>query len=199
MMGARTLAGALVPLRGPAPTNFNFVAGDYNRVTGLKGNGVNKYLDSNRNNNSDPINSNHNAVLVSSPALLAGSVYIGGGGTANGANNIGRSTASPGSLFCRNRTSQLDLILNAAANTGLYCITRATVSQYTAQAGASLRIFSVNSQTPATATLTVFSRQGLQSFSDARLSYYSIGEAVDLAALDARVTTLQAAIAAALA
>jgi hypothetical protein len=34
--------------------------------------------------------------------------------------------------------------------------------------------------------------------SDARLSYYSIGEAVDLAALDARLTTLMSAISAAL-
>ena len=47
MAGARTLNGALVPLKGPAPTNFNFVAGDYNRKTGLKGNGSTKYMDTN--------------------------------------------------------------------------------------------------------------------------------------------------------
>lgn len=44
LAGARTLAGALVPLAGTAPTNFNFVAGDYNRKTGLVGNGSNKRL-----------------------------------------------------------------------------------------------------------------------------------------------------------
>jgi hypothetical protein len=49
MAGARTLAGALVPLKGTAPTNFNFVSGDYNRKTGLVGDGSTKYLDSNRN------------------------------------------------------------------------------------------------------------------------------------------------------
>lgn len=42
--GARTLAGAIVPLVGPAPTPYNFASGDYNRKTGLKGNGSNKYL-----------------------------------------------------------------------------------------------------------------------------------------------------------
>jgi hypothetical protein len=44
LAGARTLQGALVPLVGAAPTNFNFVSGDYNRKTGLAGNGINKYL-----------------------------------------------------------------------------------------------------------------------------------------------------------
>ena len=47
LSGARTLAGALIPLVGTAPTNFNFVSGDYNRKTGLVGNGTNKYLNSN--------------------------------------------------------------------------------------------------------------------------------------------------------
>jgi hypothetical protein len=44
LAGARTLDGALVPLVGPAPTNFNFLAGDYNRAAGLKGDGSTKYL-----------------------------------------------------------------------------------------------------------------------------------------------------------
>jgi hypothetical protein len=54
LAGARTLTGALVPLAGTAPTSFNFVDGDYNRKTGLVGDGSTKYLDSNRNNNADP-------------------------------------------------------------------------------------------------------------------------------------------------
>lgn len=41
-IGARTLAGALVPLKGNAPTLNNFVAGDYDRKLGLKGDGINK-------------------------------------------------------------------------------------------------------------------------------------------------------------
>ena len=60
LAGARTLNGALVPLVGIAPTNFNFVAGDYNRKTGLVGDGSTKYLDSNRNNNADPQNNPQN-------------------------------------------------------------------------------------------------------------------------------------------
>jgi hypothetical protein len=49
LSGARTLAGALVPLAGTAPTNFNFVSGDYNRKTGLgDASNTTKYLNSNR-------------------------------------------------------------------------------------------------------------------------------------------------------
>jgi hypothetical protein len=51
LAGARTLAGALVPLVGTAPTNYNFVSGDYDRETGLAGDGSTKYLDSNRAGN----------------------------------------------------------------------------------------------------------------------------------------------------
>jgi hypothetical protein len=47
MAGARTLTGALVPLKGTAPTNYNFVPGDYNRKTGLVGDGSSKNLNSN--------------------------------------------------------------------------------------------------------------------------------------------------------
>ena len=47
LAGARTLDGALVPLVGGAPTKFNFVSGDYDRETGLVGDGSSKYLDSN--------------------------------------------------------------------------------------------------------------------------------------------------------
>lgn len=50
LCGSRTLAGALVPLKGPAPTNVNFVAADYTRA-GLKGNGTSKYLNTNLNSN----------------------------------------------------------------------------------------------------------------------------------------------------
>jgi hypothetical protein len=46
LSGARTLSGALVPLAGTAPTNVGglFVSGDYNRKTGLVGNGTTKSL-----------------------------------------------------------------------------------------------------------------------------------------------------------
>ena len=65
LAGANTLNGALVPLVGAAPTNVGpFIADDYNRKTGLKGNAAAKYLDSNRANNADLQNNHHLSVYA---------------------------------------------------------------------------------------------------------------------------------------
>lgn len=47
LIAAKTLDGCLVPLKGNAPTNIGFVSSDYNRKTGLKGDGSSKRLISN--------------------------------------------------------------------------------------------------------------------------------------------------------
>jgi hypothetical protein len=48
LVGPSTVAGALVNIKLTGnPTNNNFASGDYNRLTGLKGNGSNKYLNTN--------------------------------------------------------------------------------------------------------------------------------------------------------
>jgi hypothetical protein len=65
LAGARTLSGALVPLVGTAPTPVSFVSGDYNRTTGLLGNGTTKFINSNRSNEADPRNSKHLCVFMS--------------------------------------------------------------------------------------------------------------------------------------
>ena len=59
LAGARTLSGALVALKGPDPTNYNFTQADYHRSVGLKGNGVNKWLDSNRLDSARPFDNIH--------------------------------------------------------------------------------------------------------------------------------------------
>jgi hypothetical protein len=56
LVGPSTVAGALVNIKlSGNPTNNNFASGDYNRLTGLKGNGSNKYLNTNISDSSiDP-------------------------------------------------------------------------------------------------------------------------------------------------
>jgi hypothetical protein len=79
LAGARTLAGALVPLVGTAPTNFDglFDSGDYNRKTGLIGDGSTKSLDSNRNNNADPQNSKHVSAYATTVSSVGNACYVG--------------------------------------------------------------------------------------------------------------------------
>ncbi len=98
LAGARTLSGALVPLKGTAPTNFNFVSGDYNRETGLKGDALTKYLDSNRNSNADPQDSFHMAVY-GTELVIGGFLMSAGTSGATGRSNISATTRQ-----CRNRT-----------------------------------------------------------------------------------------------
>jgi hypothetical protein len=185
MAGARTLAGALVPLVGTAPTNFNFVAGDYNRKTGLVGNGSNKYLDSNRNNNADPQDSKHVAAYV---------VSIGsGGGRPFVATSIGT-----GRTFIND---QVQVTVNRSAFNSATAVVAPCLAGASRNSSATFDLrrnnqtvsfTGVTSETPLNQNLFIYRRQGaaITEYSDARLAFYSIGEALDLALLDARVTTL---------
>jgi hypothetical protein len=152
LAGARTLNGALTPLVGTAPTSFNFVSGDYNRKTGLVGDGSTKYLDSNRNNNADPQNSKHLAIYANNQTAITETTTL----VANSV--VGVSRAVSGSINIR---------YNRAA------VSRASTSE-----------------APTSGTILVFNETGASFHSDARLAFYSIGENLNLALLDARVTTL---------
>jgi hypothetical protein len=198
MAGARTLAGALVPLVGTAPTNFNFVSGDYNRKTGLKGDGTTKYLNANRNNNVDPQNSAHiSTYSTEHPTSVGGQfpVYIGSSG-GNGERNIYRFQANGGIYSTINgpatNTGLSDLgFLGAGRNAATIGLFRANATTFS---------YGGVSVTPLSLDMGVFAAPGGNlsiTRSNARLAFYSIGESLDLALLDSRVTALITAIGAA--
>jgi hypothetical protein len=187
LAGARTLAGALVPLVGTAPTNNNFVSGDYNRKTGLIGDGSTKYLNSNRNNNTDPQDSSHNAAWLSQGATVSGGV-IGTDTTGTGSNNMFYETGATG-LFFRNRTSSLISFTGAIpCPTGFIGHSRSAAASFLARANLSTITATRTSQIPYNGNISVFRRA--TAVTNARLAFYSIGESLDLALLDARVTAL---------
>jgi hypothetical protein len=193
LAGARTLAGALVPLAGTAPTNFNFVSGDYNRKTGLVGNGSSKYLNSNRNNNIDPQNNFHLSCYIST-AGTATAVYIGAGPGTNetGASNIGLVTSSS-LLFARARfggATNADVIGGSVSSGGLFGTNRSVSTQQINRTGGVDTIKTVSSQTPYNGEITVFSTTTGALPTNARLAFYSIGESLSLALLDTRVSAL---------
>jgi hypothetical protein len=208
LAGARTLSGALVPLVGTAPTNTNFVSGDYNRETGLVGNGSTKYLDSNRNNNADPQNSRHLSVWASTASTsTAGQfpAYVSAGGDKDGATGLGRLDSNSSALYSRNANSDFQSITGAGSATAFIGTSRNTSGSYTARHGGSNSTLTQASEANANAKYGVFrevdgSTQGGMdaTYSNARLAFYSIGESLNLALLDTRVTTLVNAIAAAI-
>jgi hypothetical protein len=196
LAGARTLNGALRPLKGTAPTNAGglFVSGDYNRKTGLVGNGSTKYLDANRNNNADPQNSNHFSVYGSS--FDSGQkVYIGSFGPSNTPRQA--IFHDSGNLVFSSRTSGNVQAATAFQSSGFAGVRRDNSETVEARYGLLGFSASVASVTPSSTSFFIFafSQDGTPNFvSASRLAFYSIGESLDLALLDARVTSLINAI-----
>jgi hypothetical protein len=190
LAGPDNLTGALVPLVGAAPTNVGglFVSGDYNRTTGLIGNGTTKYLNSNRNNNADPRNSNHNSLYVTASGTV-GFTGLGGGLTSTGSNTLGTGGG------VRSRSSSLDTSITSP--TGFFAISRSNASGFTVRAGGTNYPKTRSSETPANDNIAIFASIQIGSalsFSNGRYAFYSIGESLDLALLDARLATYMSAL-----
>jgi hypothetical protein len=208
LAGARTLTGALVPLAGTAPTNFNFVSGDYNRKTGLVGDGSTKYLDSNRNNNADPQDSQHFSTYVTN-ALDTNMVktYIGAGGISSGRsllfNNLGTAIRAAASRSANNSQQDGNVTFSITGNT-FTGVNRSSSSSYSIRSGGATLSVTRGSETPYNGNFYVFNRENGSGAPDpsnytfSRFAFYSIGESLNLALLDARVTDLINAFAAAI-
>ena len=195
LSGARTLSGALVPLVGTAPTNFNFVSGDYDRKTGLVGNGSTKYLDSNRNNNADPQNSRHVA-LYSSTQATTPQYYFGAGQNQSGSSLISRSDGTKSLL----RLASSSTATGSALTNGLNAISRINSSTISLRNNGNTINYTNISAAPLSLNLFIFGSNdsGLSTPTNARLAFYSIGESLDLTSLDTHVTTLINALSAAI-
>jgi hypothetical protein len=188
LAGARTLNGALVPLVGAAPTNNGIAAGDYNRKTGVtKALGTN-IINTNRANNADPQNNHHFAMNVST--LPTTDVYLVFSGTYTSIERFGNDYVT------RHRSATADFFAGNTVSTGLIGLSRSAAGSYTRRVSQTDTVVTRNSSAPDTATLTIFAN--FDGASAARVNFYSIGESLNLALLNARVTTLMNAFAAAI-
>jgi hypothetical protein len=195
LAGARTLAGALVPLVGTAPTNVGpFVSGDYNRKTGLQGDGSSsigtKYLNSNRSHTADPQDSFHVSAFVST----VGTFLMAGTG-----NSTGRSSLGEGGIRIRN--DAVDTAGGTASANTFTGGSRSSSTAVTRRVNGTTQTITRTSESPAAGNVFVFARNNSGTpdfYASHRLAFYSIGESLDLALLDARVTTLINAFAAAI-
>jgi hypothetical protein len=200
LAGARTLTGALVPLVGTAPTNVGglFVSGDYNRKTGLVGDGSTKYLGTNRNNNADPRDNKHVSVYATTTetrnalrAALASRDPSSGSGSTELISDAGTR------IFRIHRTAGVVGIASTASFSGLIGASRSNSSTFSARFNSTGYTLNDTSFAPTANIIDVYARNAANFF-DGRLAFYSIGESLDLALLDARVTDLINAFAAAI-
>lgn len=197
LAGARTLDGALMPLVGPAPSNVGpFVSGDYNRKTGLQGDGTTNYLNSNRANDADPQNDAHYLVGIGGPILSSDSPI---GALATSPNRFSTVLAESSSIvYALNSNGGVSLVGN---NGGVYGVSRKNSTQINVRQSSTTAVFSLASTAPSSQPYYVFARNlnGLPSlYCLNKIYFYSIGESLDLALLDTRVSGLIAAIDAAI-
>jgi len=205
MAGARTRQGALGRVVGPAPTEFGTAEGwNYNRKTGLAGNGIDTYLNSNRNNNADPQNSKHIAIYATTRNTEAAvKAYIGATFSAAGSSSTQIVTgiiANKLSVRCSDGTT-VTTSANLHSAAGFFGISRSSGTSYIARGSSLNETINTASVSSSNGSYFVFARNldgAPNLYSNGRVSAYSIGEFLDLALLDVPITTLLASYAAAI-
>jgi hypothetical protein len=192
MAGARTLSGALIPLTGVAPTNNNFVSGDYNRKNGLIGNASTKALLTGYNNTSIPTDNAHLSCYVTQAPSIGALNRI----------FIGTATGLQGRFYLQcNTISALNFKNRTQAGAGISIASEGITLGFKGHSrNSSTNTIIRSSQTNTTDTtisvstfsqsMGVFAGASGVNYSDARMSFYSLGTNIDLALLDTRVTTL---------
>jgi hypothetical protein len=199
LAGARTLTGALVPLVGGAPTKNGTEGGwNYNRKTGLQGNGTDNYLNTNRPDDADGQNDKHYSVYV--PNGLTPSVKAMLGALATSPNRYTQILGEVGSInFALNSSGGASV--TPANATGLLGASRNTSSTISVLSNSVVGSYSLSSVASSSFDIFVFARNlnGTASLFESKpLAFYSIGESLDLALLDTRVSNLMTAIGAAI-
>lgn len=193
MAGARTYTGALVPLKGNAPTNNAFGSGDYSRKLGLLGDGTSKYLATGYNNNDGtnfPQNDSHISCYVSQTQTNPTGILVG---TASGlGNRFTLRHATTAQISTQNRASTSSSL--TLAPIGFQGNTRNNSAnfsrRFTTTSGISDAVTTINSGGGTNELLGVFATGAGVTFSAARMSFYSIGKSLTLSLLDSRITTL---------
>jgi hypothetical protein len=197
LAGPETLAGALVPMYPgmPVPTNFNFVAGDYNRAAGLVGDGAGKYLNSGRNNNAEAQNSRHLAVWRSVAEGTGNTQAVAGVSLTTSGQTTLLSTSNTNKL---GRVSDVRIASQVVPSTvvGLWAVARSGSNQARQRYGGIEYTNTEVSLAPSSENILIFARLAAepQNFTTARIAYYSIGADLSLAALDATITAYMAAL-----
>jgi hypothetical protein len=196
LAGARTLDGALVPLVGTAPTNNNFVSGDYDRETGLKGDGSTKRIAANYAYPPALQNNCHVAIFQT--------------GTDTGGHNFGATDAGNSGTFLvaealrRSRHYNIGTSIFTPTSPnyiGFQGLNRNSSSFFQYRSATGTQQASIASFSTTLPEFSIFARSrpsSADNYSPVSQTFYSIGESLDLAALDTRVSTLMTDLASAI-
>jgi len=194
MAGARTISGALKALKGPPPQNNNFVAGDFSRTTGLRGDNATKQLITTLNSNQGVLNSNHYSVNITLTPSLNFKTYIAENENQGHRNWVDRSGLING-VRVRNQSNGFnETSFTGWDGLGYLGASRDNATTYQVYANGTANTITSASGTLGNNRGAVFSRFGVD-YTDARMSWYSLGTSINQAQLSARLATLMAVIA----
>jgi hypothetical protein len=189
LMGPRTLAGALVPLKGTAATNNNFVSADYDRG-GLSGDAATKYIDTNVGNDSLPQNNFHMSAYINN---YGGSGSIMGLTAASGGSSSLGHTGTQTRWRCRNASD----FARSGSWRDLIGVSRTSSAGFSVMRGASIEATNtIASVAPASGNIYVMrSNGGSYATVNARIRWYSIGTGIpNWSPFRARINALWSAI-----
>jgi hypothetical protein len=203
LAGAKTLAGALVPLVGTAPTNNGpFINDDYNRETGLKGNGSSKYLNSNyAATQRDNV---HMAAYTTETSTVApqGPVIMGTSTTSFESRSIlYQDSGTTSAFFCINSAIDTAYPGTVSYANGFRGTTRSSSVAVSSRIVGTTFTKSILASSLITTTFYVFGENRNNSaaaVNNYRIPFYSVGESLVLSSLETRVNTLMTALAAAI-
>lgn len=194
MAGARTVAGAITPMVGSAPTNNNFVSGDYSRTLGLLGDASTKFISTNYNNTAFAQNDAHISCYVTQAATISatlGRMFIGQATGIGG--RLWMLSNTSGNLNIKNRSAPTAgvTITGEGVTTGFKGHSREPIGGFTTiRSSQTNTINALSSTTLTSGIIAVFNNGASAQYNDARMSFYSLGASIDLALLDSRITTL---------
>jgi hypothetical protein len=191
MAGPRTHSGILIPLKNDGKTGiaYNFENIDYNRVSGLIGDGVSKYIDTQHSLNQEPTGSQHIIAYITQTGSSINQYYFGAGiQSETGSSAIYASGST--SLFMKSRASGLSDYEYLSPRTGFMGISRYNTGVWVAR-NDNLEtpfVYIENGAQPANIYLfannnTNFGEGTAEEYSDSRMAFYSVGINLDLMSL----------------
>ena len=196
------IQGVTVPLKSTmtALTNNNFVAGDLDPLTGLKGDASTKYLDTGSKFNDFPQNDfSMSANITEFIQETTNGNYLIYQSFGDGISQIATQNdqgVNPNNLITRCNTRNGENNFDIGNLEDFYGINRTVSTEYSVQYGASSKTVTESSQAPANQIISIFGAS-TEVKSNARMATYHIGPALNLATLRGLQETLLSEVAAA--
>ena len=180
------IQGVTVPLKSTMPTltNNNFVAGDLNTLTGLKGDGSTKYIDTGVLSSTLGINNHSLSVYLTADREAGGNRYI------SGANAKLTLLGNVTGFRARSASATLDTLGSSTAVGELVGISRDNSADFDWSYETSGTQLNTSTDLGNVTLIKVFADEGGNNATAARLATYHAGPALNLATLEGLQDTL---------